>query len=185
MDPLSALSIATSVIQFLDFGANLLCKGTEIYHSAQGSLVENVQLEAIASNMLELNRELQNSTYKVASLDNRNLFGQTLDEEDLAARRRNLTKDRSVLAEEKRIEKSNERFQQELHAISASCTGAAADLLEAVQRLKISGRTTRWRSFRHALLAVWNAERVEELTSRLDRWRSQLNTNLLFWTRYV
>jgi hypothetical protein len=41
MDPLTALSVAACVVQFVDYGTKLLSKGRELYKSADGALWEN------------------------------------------------------------------------------------------------------------------------------------------------
>lgn len=46
MDPVSALSIAAVVVQFVDFGAKTLSKSHELYRSSRGALNENIETEA-------------------------------------------------------------------------------------------------------------------------------------------
>jgi hypothetical protein len=48
MDPLTALSVATSVISFVDFGSRLLSKSRKLYKSSNRVLTENVDLHIIA-----------------------------------------------------------------------------------------------------------------------------------------
>ncbi|EGP87705.1 uncharacterized protein MYCGRDRAFT_71829 [Zymoseptoria tritici IPO323] len=45
MDPLTALSVAASVLQFVDFGAKLVGAGLEIYKSKEGATEQNLELE--------------------------------------------------------------------------------------------------------------------------------------------
>jgi hypothetical protein len=61
MDPLTALSIAASVVQFVDYGTKLLSKGRELYKSADGALSENVELEGASSRLNLLSSDLQKS----------------------------------------------------------------------------------------------------------------------------
>lgn len=49
MDPLTALSLAGNIIQFVDFGGRLLGGAGEIYHSAEGSLKVHDELELVAT----------------------------------------------------------------------------------------------------------------------------------------
>ena len=51
IDPLTALSIASSVIQIVEFGCHLVSQTQEIYHSASGSTKDNVTSGEIASDM--------------------------------------------------------------------------------------------------------------------------------------
>ena len=73
MDPLTALGLASSVIQVVDFSIRLVSKGVEIYKD--GRLVENVDAEQTTQSLKELNGELQRSIQ-----DNR--CGGPLSEED-------------------------------------------------------------------------------------------------------
>lgn len=42
---MSALSVAASAVQFVDFCVKIVSKGRELYHSPSGSLEENLQLK--------------------------------------------------------------------------------------------------------------------------------------------
>jgi hypothetical protein len=61
IDPLSALSIAGNVVQFTEFAGKLLSKTRKIYNSADGALVENLELEAVARNLMELSSKISGS----------------------------------------------------------------------------------------------------------------------------
>lgn len=58
MDPLSALSIAAAVVQFLDFGLRVISKGNQIYRSGDGSTDENRDLEVVTNDLLVLQTRL-------------------------------------------------------------------------------------------------------------------------------
>jgi hypothetical protein len=55
LDPLTALSLASSVIQFVDFGIKLFRSGRELYGSSNGSSVGNQDLDTIAKDLKGLN----------------------------------------------------------------------------------------------------------------------------------
>lgn len=61
MDPLTALSLASNVIQIVDFSTRLVSKGYKIYKSADGTLAENVDAEAVTNSLNMLNAKLQRS----------------------------------------------------------------------------------------------------------------------------
>lgn len=61
MEPLSALSIATGVVQFVDFTSNLISGTHVIYNSAAGESARNHELRSITENLVELNRGLEHS----------------------------------------------------------------------------------------------------------------------------
>ena len=54
MDPLSGLSVAAAVVQFVDFGTRLL-KGThQVYNSSSGQSAEVIELSAISTDLTQL-----------------------------------------------------------------------------------------------------------------------------------
>ena len=59
MDPLSALSLAGNVIQFVDFGTKLISKSVEIYKSADGSLATNQDLRANTAHLAVIATRLE------------------------------------------------------------------------------------------------------------------------------
>jgi hypothetical protein len=61
MDPLSALSVAANVVQFVGYGINIVSKGNQLYKSSDGALGENVQLETASIRLQKLTRTLQGS----------------------------------------------------------------------------------------------------------------------------
>ncbi|PGH08986.1 hypothetical protein GX51_01043 [Blastomyces parvus] len=67
MDPIGAVSLASNVVQLLDFGIKLVSKAHDIYTSAEGAEVHNIELDAIAQNLIALNRRLQNRSRKVCA----------------------------------------------------------------------------------------------------------------------
>lgn len=54
MEPLTALSVANSVVQFVEFGGKLLSNTRTLYHSVNGVLSENVDIDLIASDIQNL-----------------------------------------------------------------------------------------------------------------------------------
>jgi len=63
MDPLSALGLAGNIVQFIDFGSKLVCKGRQIYKSSEGALDQHVDLEAITGDLVLLSAKIEPSKY--------------------------------------------------------------------------------------------------------------------------
>ena len=61
MDPLSALSIAASTVQFVDFGCRLFSNTKELYDSSDGALIGHKQAEEAAVRLGELTEGLKAS----------------------------------------------------------------------------------------------------------------------------
>jgi hypothetical protein len=58
-DPLTAVGLAGSIIQFVDFSSRLVSKSQAIHRSANGELVENEHLEQTTTDLLRLQATLQ------------------------------------------------------------------------------------------------------------------------------
>lgn len=65
LDPFTALSLAASVVQFIDFGVRLLTDSAELYHT--GTLLQHEDLEIITSDLVEVNALLKNRQKPEAS----------------------------------------------------------------------------------------------------------------------
>jgi len=147
LDPLTALSVAGTIVQFVDFSSKLLAKSREIYESASGASIDNNQLEAIAKDLEGLNARLRKPLPSQ----------QSLGEYDIS-----------------------------LVKLGEQCAGVAAELIHALEELKVRGTThLRWKSFRKALKSVRKREEVEAITLRLQNFREELNLHILVNLRYV
>ncbi|KAF7944436.1 hypothetical protein EAE96_010830 [Botrytis aclada] len=51
LDPLSALSLAATIVQFVVFGSKVISTATELHHSPEGALVNNVELSTIINDL--------------------------------------------------------------------------------------------------------------------------------------
>jgi len=54
MDPVSTLSLAAAIVQFVDFGCRVLDKSQEIYKSASGNLAENIETQSVTEQLKTL-----------------------------------------------------------------------------------------------------------------------------------
>jgi hypothetical protein len=54
MDPLTALSVAGTVVQFVDFGTKILMKTRQIISSAAGATTVNAELELLTQDLVKL-----------------------------------------------------------------------------------------------------------------------------------
>ncbi len=58
MEPLSALTIASAVVQFVSFGAKVFSKSVGLYKSAEGSLLINVEVSSIVEDLSQISADL-------------------------------------------------------------------------------------------------------------------------------
>jgi hypothetical protein len=61
MDPLTALSVASTIVQFVDFGTKLLFHSNELYKSSMGTLHSNNELELVTTDLRGLVTKLRQS----------------------------------------------------------------------------------------------------------------------------
>ena len=148
MELLTAVGLASNVVQFISFAGDLISKGKEIARSADGVLLENHEIEAVTQSLHDLSQEL------------------------IAPKNHAQTRSRD----------SNKISQAEEELLKL-CDGArdvAKTLLTALRNLKAPNiKRTPWTSFRQAFLAVLSADKVDQLSIRLERYRQQINTALL------
>jgi hypothetical protein len=158
MDPLTVLSIAGNVVQFVDFASKLVSKGYRIYTSAQGGPPENEQLQTLTEDMRDIAVKLDRSlALELQGPINQRTQSEPHSNEDLA-----------------------------LKMLCQKCCSLANELLEQLEKLKVRGKKHReWRSFRQALKAVYNKGRLEEMRQQLESIRSQMNLHLLMTHRYM
>jgi hypothetical protein len=69
MDPLSALSVAASVVQLVDFASSLLSSTHEIYHSTTGQTESHKTLEQITLDLTSLNAGLLDCKHQTTIRD--------------------------------------------------------------------------------------------------------------------
>jgi hypothetical protein len=78
MDPLSPLSLAGTIVQFVDFGSRLLLDRWEMYKSSTGSLTANDQLEPVVTDLKALILKFQRP------ITSRRVYGySTQDEQEI------------------------------------------------------------------------------------------------------
>jgi hypothetical protein len=63
LDPMSALLVAASAVQFVDFSIKMVSKSKELYKSTSGALEENLQLSQSARILLGCEKEVRNALH--------------------------------------------------------------------------------------------------------------------------
>src|SRR5690242_3178890 len=62
MDPLTAVSLVGTILQFIDFGVKLFSEGKELYHSTTGALEDNIRITDVTSDLRDLCIPLQRAS---------------------------------------------------------------------------------------------------------------------------
>ena len=58
MDPLTAISLMSAIVQFVDFSSKLIAEGHQIYQSIEGASRANLHTESITNHINSLNTHL-------------------------------------------------------------------------------------------------------------------------------
>jgi hypothetical protein len=129
MDPLTALSVCSGILQIVDFSCKILSKGNELRASFSGSLPENEVLEKVVTHLQGLVDQLR---------------------------------------------RPGQNGGASLKGMVELCLNTTGELLEVLEKLRVHGSKTRWKSFRAAVKSVWRKEKVEELLERLKLIRDEI-----------
>jgi hypothetical protein len=143
--------------------------------SALGLAANIVQFILFATDLVGKSREI----YKAAD-------GALVESSDLEIVTKSLEKLSSELSYGIMVTELNEDsnfrrspFEVEIRNLCVGCQAVAKSLLDALQNLKITGQRTRWKSFRQAINCVLEESHITELCTRLEQYRSQLDTLML------
>jgi len=143
MDPLTAFSLAGTIVQFLDFGCKVLARSNEIYKSASGALsfVQEVDLAT---------RDLSNISMRLRQpLDGLGVTQIGLDDQmlrDICKECQNLANEMLERLRSLKVESGNRRWASLREALKA--TWAESELSE------LTGRMTRFRQMLQTQILV-------------------------------
>ena len=62
LDPLTAIGVASSIVQLLDFGSKVLVAGYGAYKAVDGAIGEHLRLETICTDLEQLSSRLAASS---------------------------------------------------------------------------------------------------------------------------
>jgi hypothetical protein len=154
MDPLTALSLAGTVVQFVDFGSRLLSDCRELYKSKTGTLTAYEVLELVTLDLRALVRKLQESFPPAGS----HLLNHLVDNH---------------------LEKPGS-----FRRICDKAAEVAEELLSRLGRLKVkSDEKRKWKSFEQALKGLWSNDELMRLSECLQVLRKDLETQIVFSLR--
>ncbi|KAN0091652.1 hypothetical protein V8E51_017499 [Hyaloscypha variabilis] len=156
LDPLTALGVASHIVQFVDFTVKLISKSHEIYNSTDGALIANKDLEAIAAHLNRLTERLRTDMNchllpPVKAIKLRDDVSSKHAERELAFKLRDYNPEN--------------RAEIELGEINAKW------------------KNGKWKSFRMALKTVWDEDQIQKAVSKLTECRKALDTELLISLR--
>jgi len=154
MDPLSALSIASSVIQFVDFGCKLVSHSRQLYKSLDGVLSDKIIVEALAHDLESLSMNLRNSLRENQSVGPTK---QVYSEDDAAL----------------------DELCRRCHGIAEKLLSKLDKL-----KVQGTSSHRNWESFKKALRSSWSHEEIDSLAAQLQEVRSEIEFRVLISFRY-
>jgi hypothetical protein len=160
LDPFTSLSLAATVVQFIDAGIKLVSKGREIHDT--GTSTENFDLEIVTSDFLKLNSDIQCLPGSIRAPANAQSQEERVSRSPMS---RNCLLTTSLF--------------QALRDIAAHCAVAGNELTGVLERAKTQGVKSKWKSARQALKTIWNQDSVNAMAERLGRYREQLKLHVL------
>lgn len=161
LDPLSTLTGAATVIQFIDFARTIICKTKEIHRITDGVLPEEVGSVSAAQHLAALAADLEAP-----------IPFTTVAEDALAA---------MPIADRDEMRARYQRMNDRLISIRAECHLVSQTLSQQLSQLEIPPRARfrRWKSFRKALKSVWEKEAIDATARKLEGLRSELEVHVL------
>jgi len=191
MDPLTAIGLAGSVVQFVSFACNLVSKTKEIHGSSAGVTKDGESLEVVYSQLLGL------------SLGLRAIGGSDDDDDDDDKRDPGTESAAPVRGGEGGCgdyrrsggggggggdDAAVAKHVVGIRDLSRVCEVDCRKLLEIVGRLRRGGggggggnegnANRKWRSFRAAVATVWKSGEIRELEGRLHLTQSTLTLHI-------
>lgn len=191
-DPVSAVSLASSVVQLIDFVSKLISKGYKYYESADGALIEHSEQAAVAANLVNLTNGLDHSLAAFATGKNdfaawaREKAHDLLQPKDISAKQKAQQKAQQtptlvrLTVDERKVQKGLASSEvKALRQVTAECRRAAEEFIEVLNSLKVKGSHRGWQSFRQAFKSIWGKDKIEAMLKKLSGLREQLMIHLL------
>jgi hypothetical protein len=151
MDPLNALSVASSVVQFVDFGRHLLSASYEIYRSPSGESAKNLDLRTISKDLTDLVAQIKDKVGPSASIQ--------LDTSTADFKLAEISKECEMILTE--FKDALEKLGRQRRSKKTAFEMARGAILTA-------------------LMDVWNASTVERMRVRLENQKQRLVRATLF-----
>jgi hypothetical protein len=155
MDPLTAFSLAGTIIQFVDFGSKLFSEGRALYGSTTGALTANEELELILIDLRAIIAKLKQPLGQFAPVGH------------------------SPGAP------STPNSQMTFDSICDGTLKVAEEMIKRIGTLKLKdGKKRAPEVLRKVVKNAWSKSEMDELQKRLASFKSALDTGLVMSIRY-
>ncbi|KAE8444824.1 hypothetical protein EG329_014179 [Mollisiaceae sp. DMI_Dod_QoI] len=155
MDPLTALSLAGNVIQFVDFARKLLSQGYELYKSTSGQLAADEELELVTSDLRDVIHKIQKA---------------------------NVTT--SVVLSTQATVNDSEQKRPSFENICAKAAEIAQTILTKLDGFKLDSKLKpskdrKGETFRKFCKRVWSGDELHQLEKRLNTLKDAIDREVL------
>lgn len=203
MEALTALSVASSVIQFVDFGSKLVSKSKKLYKSKHGVLDSTIDSERIIHdlNMLLVSLKRKLPEKRILSSETppeRSENDEALDElckRSVEIAEQILRRLERLRVPVKKSDKSGDKSHtdeslqsqtlSQTQSLGSRAPGGLKSLDLQPEQVTEGRRFSRWDSFRTALQEIWSKHELEELAATLREFRSEIEFRILLTFRQV
>jgi hypothetical protein len=149
MDPLTAFSLAGTIIQFVDFGKKLFSGARTLYESTTGALTANEELELVLIDLRAIITKLKQSPHPAASTSSPQAF---------------------PLAD-------HPQTFQKICEGTLKVAEEIVERLDTL-KVK-DGKNRAWGSLQKAVKSAWSKSEMEDLKRRLASFKAALDTGLI------
>jgi hypothetical protein len=211
MDLFLALSIGTSVAQFVEFGCNLVSETKQIYKSLDGATVSQVETPLAATRLLELSERMKSSLRdqtlpkppdlppilanpppqppEESLRDNFRPSKQAESDKEWEIYMAKKDRWEDYTAKKAEFERQSEIYskargsQESLCEVCDKCILLSNELLAKLNELRVQGpKHRKFKSLLFALKSVWSSEAISGFQKRLEWHRRKLSDHLLVAT---
>jgi hypothetical protein len=175
MEPLTALSVAGNVLQFVDFSQKIISKILEIYKAVDGASPNNHHLETIVRDFLLLNARIPRvlSNEKAGKGLSSELF---INSEGVDSVEKGLTAHNVILSQ---LPAGGNQAGDAMAGIAKACSEISKDLLHRLENLKAGGKHRTWKSLKAALSSFGQESELSNLNRQLGMYKEQLEWHVL------
>ena len=109
-------------------------------------------------------------------------FGADNETVDVEATTKDLAELTAKLQQNKPPDESEEPPESNDPALDSICQGCgdvAQELLDALAKVTVEGKSSKWKSTRKALRSVWSKEKIYAIEKRLNAYRDEINLRLV------
>lgn len=114
--------------------------------------------------------------------------GALIDHVDLSTTSNHLVELSKYVSNSLRSQGSSQELSpldRRLQEVCGGCWVVASELIDMLDKLRLQGKRSRWRSLRQAFKSICGQQKVNNLKARLDQYRGILDTTLLVALRSV